>query len=231
MEVSQQTMVVEHLPLVRLVASQAKSHLPPHYLGEDLEQYGVLGLIDAVKRYDSSRGVPFAVYAKRRIYGAIMDNVRKQEWLPRSIMEKAKQVERGKEALRARLQREPNQQELARQLGMRPEELALLEQQQQAAGFLSLDKELGYDEDGDNLTLLDLVDSQIDVEEQVGRRELLQRLRNALLELPERERLLITLYYYEELTLREISEVLGVSESRVCQLHKRALKQLKVLLS
>nr|PZN10832.1 MAG: FliA/WhiG family RNA polymerase sigma factor [Caldicoprobacter oshimai] len=193
---------------------------------EDLLSYGILGLIDAIEKYDPTRNVKFETYATFRIKGAIIDQLRKQDWVPRSLRTKTKQLSEAIHAVEKELGRSASDQEIAQTLGVSVEELRRTMVEVHSFAVVSLEEQL-Y-EVANSLT----VSSQYgDPEHAVQVNELKRYLAKAIDELPERERMVISLYYFEELTLKEIGMVLGISESRVSQLHTRALLKLKNKLS
>lgn len=215
-------LAVRYLPLVRLHAGRLAMGLPSHVNREDLVQSGVLGLMEALQRFDPSRGVSFETFAGRRIRGAMLDELRRLCWLPRSLVSRMRQLDEAHAALAARLGREPAEEELAAEMGLEPAELRKLTAQVNNCALLSLEEALfaiPANPGPETFTL-----------ETMAGEEEKERLAAAVEALPERLRLLLSLYYREELTLKEIGMVLGISESRVCQLHARAIAKLRVLL-
>jgi len=189
---------------------------------EDLISYGILGLMDAIEKYDPSRNVKFETYAAFRIKGAIIDQLRKQDWVPRSLRTKTKQLSQAIDAIEKEMGRSASDQEIANTLGVSVEELRKTMVEMHSFAVVSLEEQL-YDIAGSMAT-----SSRYDDPERVVQvNELKAHLAKAIDELPERERMVISLYYFDELTLKEIGMVLGVSESRVSQLHTRALLKLK----
>ncbi|HLI28760.1 MAG TPA: FliA/WhiG family RNA polymerase sigma factor [Chloroflexota bacterium] len=222
-------LILQYAPLVKYVVGRMVVSLPGLLSNEDILSYGTIGLIQAVDRFDPSQGVKFETYAIRRIRGAILDAIRSLHPISRDANRRAREIEHAYDTLVQQLGRLPTDAEVSQHLGVSLDEL----HQRLAdatATILSLDSPLG-DED-EHLTLLDQLadDSLPSVAEQVERNELYRRLVAAIRALPERDRLVITLYYYEELTLKEISEVLGVSTSRVSQLHAAAVLKLRAAL-
>jgi RNA polymerase sigma factor for flagellar operon FliA len=219
-------LVVAYSPLVKYVAGRMGAGLPAHVDEADLISYGLGGLISAIERFDLSREIRFETYAITRIKGAILDELRALDWVPRSVRARAREIERATIKLEARLQRSPTEEELAEHLELSVEELrgSLL---QIANSSISALDELwsAPDSSGDSVSLLDtLQDANApDPERVVEQGDLRDRIATALERLPEREKLVIALYYYESLTLREIGEVLNVTESRVSQLHTKAV--------
>ncbi len=223
-------LIVHYAPLVRFVVSRLG--IPPTSMleAEDLVSYGTIGLINAVDRYDPERGVRFEAFATARIRGAVIDQLRTLNWLPRSAVSRVKQVETALAALEQRLGRPAKEDEVARELGVTTERYR---QMLVEAGLsvLSLDAPLSmFGQDDEMMTLSDMIEDSTtpgptDITE---KKELLTMLSSAIDRLPERERILLSLYYTEELTMKEISKVMDVSESRVCQLHTQALVRLRV---
>jgi RNA polymerase sigma factor for flagellar operon FliA len=206
------------------------SGLPAHVDEADLISYGLGGLIFAIERFDLSREIKFETYAITRIRGAIIDELRSLDWVPRSVRARAREIERVNVKLEARLQRAPTDEEMASELKVGVEEFhdALL--QISNSTIVALDELWNVsDSSGDQVSLLDTIPDHgaPDPEAVVDQGELRDRIADAIAALPEREKLVIALYYYENLTLREIGEVLGVTESRVSQLHTKAVLRLR----
>jgi RNA polymerase sigma factor FliA len=229
-ERARERLVVAYSPLVKYVGGRMASGLPSHVEEADLISYGLLGLIGAIERYDPDREIKFETFAVSRIKGAIIDELRSLDWVPRSIRSRARTIERVHAKLENHLQRTPTEEELAAQLGMDVDEFrdALLEIAN--SSVLALDDLWTMaDPGGGQISLLDTIrdPAAIDPQEEIDATELKDRLAVAIESLPDRERLVIALYYYESLTLREIGEVLGVTESRVSQLHTKAVLGLR----
>jgi RNA polymerase sigma factor for flagellar operon FliA len=223
-------LIAQYAPLVKYVIGRMAIALPTILSHEDVLSYGTMGLVQAVDRYDPSVGVKFETYAIRRIRGSILDAIRSVQPLTRDAYRQAQTIERTYEALTHQLGRMPTDQEAAAHLGWTVDELRTA-QVESSATFISLERSQG--EPGDDgqegaPLLFQLQDrSSPDVPDAVVKQELFRALVSGIEQLPERDRLVITLYYYESLTLREISEVLGVSTSRVSQIHAGALFKLK----
>ncbi len=229
-ERARERLVVAYSPLVKYVAGRMASGLPSHVEEADLISYGLLGLIGAIERFDPEREIKFETFAVSRIKGAIIDELRSLDWVPRSVRSKARDVEKAHSKLENRLQRAPNDEEMASELGGSVSEFhdTLLEIAN--SSVLALDDLWTIaDPDGGQVSLLDTIHDPhaVDPEREMSSAELKDRLADAIESLPERERLVIALYYYENLTLREIGEVLGVTESRVSQLHTKAVLGLR----
>ncbi len=223
---SRDQLILQHTPLVKYVIGRLAIHLPQVLDYEDLLGYGTLGLIQAFERFDPSRGVKFESYAVMRIRGAILDALRALRGMPQSVTDKAKRLQRTQIELEAILGRAPTDEELAEALDISTEQL---NQQMVDASWVtvSLDNIIDNQGDGD-VRALTSRRGEDDVQGMVERREAVAELSDALQSLSERERMILSLYYQKELTMREIGQVLEVSESRVCQLHARALHKLRV---
>jgi len=223
-------LILTYAPLVKYVAGRLGSGLPAHVDEADLASYGLLGLIGAIERYDPQRDVKFETYAIARIKGAIIDELRAMDWVPRSVRSRARQIERGMAELEAKLGRAPTDEELAAKLGISEDEL------DESLGDIARSSIAALDElwtvsgsGGDQIALIDTIEDEnaADPQGSLSETELKEAMADAIAALPEREKVVVTLYYYEELTLREIGEVLGVTESRVSQLHTKAVLRLK----
>ncbi|HXO06804.1 MAG TPA: RNA polymerase sigma factor WhiG [Solirubrobacteraceae bacterium] len=229
-ERARERLVVAYSPLVKYVAGRMGSGLPAHVEEADLISYGLGGLITAIQRFDLSREIKFETYAITRIRGAIIDELRTLDWVPRSVRARARGFERVNMKLEAKLQRAPTDDEMADELGISVQDFQDQLVQISNSTIVALD-ELWHvsDASGDQVSLLDtLPDSSApDPQAAVDEAELRDRIADAIGALPEREKLVVALYYYENLTLREIGEVLGVTESRVSQLHTKAVLRLR----
>jgi RNA polymerase sigma factor for flagellar operon FliA len=226
-------LILTYAPLVKYVAGRLGSGLPAHVDDEDLASYGLLGLIGAIERFDPSRDVKFETYAMGRIKGAIIDELRSLDWVPRSVRSRARQIERTIGELEAKLGRAPTDEEIAGKLGVTQEELDDDLFQISRTSIAALDELWTVSGGGDQVSLIDTIEdtSGPSPTTALDETELREAMADAIARLPEREKIVITLYYYEELTLREIGEVLGVTESRVSQLHTKAVLRLKARLS
>jgi RNA polymerase sigma factor FliA len=227
-------LILTYAPLVKYVAGRLGSGLPAHVEEEDLVSYGLLGLIGAIERYDPNRDVKFETYAITRIRGAIIDELRALDWVPRSVRARAREIERAIAALEAKLHRPPTDEEIAEKIGITADELEDSLTDISRSSIAALDElwTVGGS-GGDQVALIDTIeDADAPAPDSaLAATELKEALGEAITRLPEREKLVVTLYYYEELTLREIGEVLGVTESRVSQLHTKAVLRLKARLS
>jgi RNA polymerase sigma factor for flagellar operon FliA len=229
-ERARERLVIAYSPLVKYVAGRMSSGLPAHVEETDLIAYGLGGLISAIERFDLSREIKFETYAITRIRGAIIDELRTLDWVPRSVRARAREIERVNMKLEARLQRAPTDEEMANELAVSLEDFhdALL--QISNSTIVALDELWNVsDATGDQVSLLDTLPDRRAPDPQVlvDQSELRDRIADAIAALPEREKLVVALYYYENLTLREIGEVLGVTESRVSQLHTKAVLRLR----
>ncbi len=218
-----------NLPLVKHVVFQVAVHFPRHVDREELARAGALGLVEAARRYDASRGVPFERFAAQRIRGAILDSVRAADWAPRSVRLLARRLESTEQQLASELGRVPNVDEMAEALGVSHDELARLRDRLFRSVVLALDHETSDDSDED-LTLVDVLRDQSAVEpsEELESRELHTYLRDAVKLLPERQRFVIVGYFLEGKTSQDLARFLGVTESRVSQLRSEALRNLKL---
>ena len=229
-ERARERLVVAYSPLVKYVAGRMSSGLPGHVEESDLISYGLVGLISAIQRFDLSREIKFETYAITRIRGSIIDELRNLDWVPRSVRARARDIERANQKLEARLQRAPSDEEMASELGYSVDEFQETLLQISNSTIVALDELWNVqDATGDQVSLLDtLPDREApDPQQLVDQSELRDRIADAIALLPEREKLVVALYYYENLTLREIGEVLGVTESRVSQLHTKAVLRLR----
>jgi RNA polymerase sigma factor FliA len=226
-------LILTYAPLVKYVAGRLGSGLPAHVDEGDLVSYGLLGLIGAIERYDPTRDIKFETYAIARIKGAIIDELRAMDWVPRSVRARARQIERAIAELEGKLHRAPTDEEIAGKLGIDMEELEGSLTEISRSSIAALDELWTISSSGgDQVALIDTIEDTQGPEPQsaLAQTELREALGEAIARLPEREKLVVTLYYYEELTLREIGEVLGVTESRVSQLHTKAILRLKARL-
>ncbi len=227
-------LILMYAPIVKYVAGRLGSGLPAHVDEGDLVSYGLLGLISAIERYDPDRDVKFETYAIARIKGAILDELRALDWVPRSVRSRARQIERAMSELEAKLGRAPSDDELATKVGISVGELEESLTDISRSSIAALDELWTISgSGGDQVALIDTIEDTQGPEPQsaFAQTELREIVADAITSLPEREKLVITLYYYEDLTLREIGEVLGVTESRVSQLHTKAILRLKARLS
>ena len=230
---SRDRLILTYAPLVKFVAGRLGSGLPAHVDEGDLVSYGLLGLIGAIERFDPDREIKFETYAMSRIKGAIIDELRALDWVPRSVRSRARDIERAIADLERKLHRAPTDEEIAAQVGITVEELEDSLTDISRSSIAALDELWTVSAGGDQVALIDTIEDTQGPEPQaaLAQTEMKEALGEAITQLPEREKLVVTLYYYEELTLREIGEVLGVTESRVSQLHTKAILRLKARLS
>jgi RNA polymerase sigma factor for flagellar operon FliA len=222
-------LILTYAPLVRYVAGRLGSGLPAHIDEGDLVSYGLLGLIGAIERFDPERDIKFETYAIARIKGAIIDELRALDWVPRSVRSRAREIERAIAELESKLGRAPNDDEIAGKVGITVPDLEDSLTDISRSSIAALDELWSVSGDGDQISLLDTLEDTTGPRpaDALDETEMREVLADAIARLPEREKLVVTLYYYEELTLREIGEVLGVTESRVSQLHTKAILRLK----
>jgi RNA polymerase sigma factor for flagellar operon FliA len=228
-------LILTYAPLVKYVAGRLGSGLPAHVDEGDLVSYGLLGLIGAIERYDPERDVKFETYAIARIKGSIIDELRAMDWVPRSVRARARDIERAIAELERKLHRAPTDEEISEKLGISTDELEESLTDISRSSIAALDElwTVSTGGGGDQVALIDTIEDTEapDPQGSLSQTEMKEAIGEAIARLPEREKLVVTLYYYEELTLREIGEVLGVTESRVSQLHTKAILRLKARLS
>ena len=219
-------LILHYSPLVKYVAGRVGGGLPQNIEQADLVSYGIFGLIDAIERFEPDRGYKFETYAISRIKGAILDELRSIDWVPRSVRAKAREVERAFSKLEATLGRSPNDQELAESLGCTEAQLQATLSQVSLTGVAALDEMLG--DRGDYTTLGETIaDSSAGPGALFEMSEMRGQLAEAIERMPEREKMVLTLYYFENMTLARIGDILNVTESRVSQIHTKAVLQLR----
>ena len=225
-------LILHYAPLVKYVAGRVGSGLPAHVEQADLISYGTFGLIDAITRFEPTREVKFESYAMARIRGAIIDELRNTDWIPRSVRMKARQFERAVADLEVKLQRTPTEEEVADVMEMDVEDVRKFLGQLSLVNVVALD-ELLTDDEGGSPRLGDTLQdsSSLDPQAMAEHGEARQLLARAVEQLPEREKVVVSLYYFEGLTLADIGRVLGVTESRICQLHTKAVLHLRTKLA
>jgi len=225
--VNRDELFYRHLPVVERCVMRVKERVPAHVEAEDLVNQGVIGLLDAIERFDPQKGVPFAAFAEIRVRGTIMDYLRSLDWLPRSSRGRLKEFEAALQNLEQKLGREPEPRELADVLGVSEEDVNRLEIEFANQFFVSLATPIV--ESDTPYTLLDILAGTDDENPEAicERVEAIDMLAKAIESLPERDQLILSLYYNDNLTMKEIGQVLDISESRVSQLHSRALLRLK----
>lgn len=225
---ARERLILQYSPLVKYVAGRVSVGLPASVEHGDLVSYGMFGLIDAIEKFDLAKGVKFETYAIARIKGAIIDELRSIDWIPRSVRSKAKRVERALSTLEERLERTPTEEELAAELEVSVDELRQTLTQVSLTSLVALDEAVPGEE-GDRQSLLDtLADvKSTDPQDALEDRELRRILAESINRMTEREKTVIVLYYFEGMTLAQIGEVLGVTESRVSQMHTKAVLGLR----
>src|ERR687883_254445 len=226
-------LILTYAPLVKYVAGRLGSGLPAHVDEGDLVSYGLLGLIGAIERYDPARDIKFETYAIARIKGAIIDELRALDWVPRSVRSRAREIERAIGELESKLGTAPTDEQIAEKIGISVEELEDSLTDIARSSIAALDELWSVSGEGDQVSLMDTIEDESGPRPDavLDETEMREALADAIARLPEREKLVVPLYYYEELTLREIGEVLGVTESRVSQLHTKAILRLKARLA
>jgi RNA polymerase sigma factor for flagellar operon FliA len=232
-EGARERLILHYAPLVKYVASRVATGLPASVEQADLVSYGMFGLIDALQKFEPGRGNKFETYAIPRIKGAIIDELRAMDWVPRSVRFKQREIEKALADLEAQHKRQPTDAELAERLGISVSELHEMVTQISFVSVLALDETVSVGADrGEQVSLIDtLADRGIDPTTGLESQETRGLLAAAINSLSEREKIVVTLYYFEGLTLAEIGEILGVTESRVCQIHTKAVGGLRVQLS
>jgi RNA polymerase sigma factor for flagellar operon FliA len=230
---ARERLILHFAPLVKYVASRVATGLPASVEQADLVSYGMFGLIDALDKFEPARGNKFETYAIPRIKGAIIDELRAMDWVPRSVRFKAREIEKAYADLEAMLKRAPTEREVAERLGISVPELHEIISQVSFVSVLQLDELLAVGSDrGEQVSLLDtLADRGTDPTTGLESQETRGILAAAINSLSEREKIVVTLYYFEGLTLAEIGDILGVTESRVCQIHTKAVHQLRFQLT
>jgi RNA polymerase sigma factor FliA len=230
---AREKLILHSAPLVKYVASRVATGLPASVEQADLVSYGMFGLIDALTKFEPGRGNKFETYAIPRIKGAIIDELRAMDWVPRSVRFKAREIDKAHTDLEAMLKRQPSEKEMAERLGISLRELHDVVSQISFVSVLALDELVSVGADrGEQVSLIDtLADKGVDPTSGVESQETRGLLAAAVNSLSEREKIVVTLYYFEGLTLAEIGEILGVTESRVCQIHTKAVGSLRGQLS
>ena len=228
-EESRERIIEDFAPRVRYIAHRIASRLPAHIELGDLISSGVIGLIDAIEKFDPSKNVKFETYAEFRIRGAILDELRSLDWVPRSVRQKGAQLEKAYQDLQGQLGRPPDEQDVAQAMGLSVDEVHDLIGEVKGVAILSLDelREYGYQDDGESTFADALISDLENPGGSIAWKEIREVLADGVENLPERERLVLSLYYYEELTMKEIAQVLDITESRVSQIHTKAVLRLR----
>ncbi len=221
-------LIIQYVPLVKYVLGRLAVTIPDILESEDILSYGTIGLITAVERFDPTVGVKFETYAIARIRGSIIDELRSLDWIPRSARQRVREITKAMSELEVELQRRPTDEEVADRVGVGVESYRNTLANTSVATF-SLDRPVEVAEESDPISVGDAIpdEGSPDPSLEAELRELEDELTGAIEQLPERERLLLSLYYHEDLTMKEISQVLEISESRVCQIHARAVLKLR----
>lgn len=213
-------LILKYAPLVKHIAERMALRLPPNVLKEDLNSAGIVGLFNALEKFDPQKGVKFRTYAEHRIRGAMLDELRKMDWIPRSVREDIHRIEDAMKTLRTRLARDPEDTEVAEKLGLDLESYYRVIRRAQGVGLLSLD---ALAENGSAGAITKEGSASSTPYDELRIKEIKGTISKALKGLSEKERFVISLYYYDELTLKEIAAVLGLTESRISQIHSKAI--------
>lgn len=221
-------MIIKYIPYVKYIASRIVIGKPPGVEYEDLISFGIIGLIDAIEKFDVSKGLKFETYATLRIKGAIIDELRKMSWIPKSAFSKLTALNQKREELEVKLNREPSDEELSKGMGVPLNEVRNIETFTNYVSVVSLD-EVFFKNDEDDINLKNIVEDETSPqpEKVIEENEKRSMLVKAIDMLSEKDKTVLNLYYYEKLTLKEIGKILSISESRVSQLHSRALIRLR----
>lgn len=230
---AREAIIIEYSSLVKYVAGRIAIALPPNVQRDDLFSYGIFGLIDAIEKFDHKRGIKFETYAIARIRGAILDGLRSMDWVPYSIRQKAKDVEKAYANLEFKLGRAATDEEVCEFLSINLEQFKQILNDTRIMSLQSLDEFWNDGENKDSIRLIDTIEdtNNEDPTSNLEYEETKAILGEAIEKLPDREKMVISLYYYDGLTLKEIGEVLGVSESRISQMHSKAILRLRGRLS
>ncbi len=222
-------LIETYMSLVGYIASKTAASLPPHIEVSDLESVGILGLMNAIERFDPDKGIAFETFAKMRVYGAIMDELRSLDWIPRSIRQKTKKIESAYRTLDQELGRPATVTELADHLGISVREFHKMLREVSSTTVLSLEQIYSSDTNSGTMTLLDVLESTnvANPLESLQSEEMRDELAQTIDRLPEKEKLILALYYYEDLTLKEIGRILSLSESRISQIHTKTILKLR----
>ncbi len=222
-------LIIRYSPLVKYVASRLASRLPSHITPDDVVGAGVIGLMDAIEKFDNTKKIKFKTYAEFRIRGAILDELRSMDWVPRSVRKKATQLEKVCRKLERELGRPPEDEEIAEAMGLDMSEFFKLLDQTRNVQFLDIDVIRRRMPEGNEDDLFDLIadEGEHDPFEVLNLSEVKEILVDAITKLPDKEKLVISLYYYEQLTMREIGEIMGYTESRISQMHTTAMMRLR----
>ena len=222
--------VLEHAPLIRYIVNRIAVRLPSHVDLDDLHNTGVIGLMDAIDKYDHEKNCKFKTYAEFRIKGAILDQLRSLDWVPRSVRQKGRKLERAYGEIEQRLGRQASEEEVADSLGLEIEKFHTLINQVRGISIVNLEEIRGSNADGDRAGSFADVIEDVNSENPFASLKMTETkhvISDTIGSLPERERLVVSLYYYEDLNMKEIGGILGITESRVCQIHTKAVMRLR----
>jgi RNA polymerase sigma factor for flagellar operon FliA len=230
---TREEVVVEYAPLVRHIANRLAARLPENLDRDDLVQAGMIGLLDAIEKYDSGREAQFRTYAEFRIKGAMLDDLRASDWVPRTVREHADRISRAHTELAAALGRAPKENEIADRLGLTLDDYHDLLLKARAINLLSLEDLAPASEEGDRADIFDVIEDPFatDPLEALSLQDMKRKLVQAIQELPDKEQLVLSLYYDEGLNLKEIGAVLGITESRASQIRTQSIARLRAGLS
>ncbi len=226
-------LIIKYTPLIKYVAGRLAMRLPPHISPDDLISSGVIGLMDAIEKFDPSKKIQFKTYAEFRIRGAMLDELRSMDWIPRSVRKKASELEKTYEKLEKDLGRPAEDEEVAAEMGLELNAFYQLLDKTKNITFLDIEIIRRRMPDHTDDDLFDLIadDGEADPFHQLNLTEVKEILTSAIRELPEKEKLVVALYYYEDLTMREIGEIMGYTESRISQMHTKAMHRLRARLA
>ncbi len=222
-------LIVRYLPLVKYISERLLMSLPKSIELEDLQSSGVFGLMDAIDGFDLDRGIKFKTYCTTRIRGSILDELRSQDWVPRLVRLKAHQISKAEQSLEVELGRCPTAFEMAKKLGISLDEYGNLREASSARTIFSLSEKWDESDDDDSLAKIEVIEDKnsVDPAENLGQKDVLNAITRSL---SKKEKLIVIMYYYEGLTMREIGDILNLTESRVCQIHSNVMSKLKVQL-
>ncbi|MGB5157855.1 FliA/WhiG family RNA polymerase sigma factor [Desulfobacterium sp. N47] len=213
-------LILKYAPLVKYISDRLANRMPSHISRDDLNSAGIIGLFDAIENFDSSRGIKFETYASYRIRGAILDEMRKLDWIPRSVRKDIQKVETAVTAAQTKLGRTPEDHEIAEELGVNLEDFYKIIDRTHNVNLLSLDEPAL----GTSVTTVNRLESDNPSPlDKVKKSEIEKVIASALANLPEKVQMVISLYYYDEMTLKEIAEIMGLTESRISQIHSKAI--------
>ena len=226
-------LILKYTPLIKYIASKLAMRLPPHISIDDLMSSGVIGLMDAIEKFNPSKKIQFKTYAEFRIRGAILDDLRAQDWVPRSVRKKASELEKTYHKLEKQLGRPAEDEEVANALGITLEQFYDLLEKTKNVTFLDIEALRRRMPEGSDEDLFDLIADATNSDPFVllNMVEIKDLLIAKINNLPDKERLVLSLYYYEDLTMREIGEIMGYTESRISQMHTKAIKRLRASLT